>query len=157
MKDSIVFTFILACLMMCACSQEIDTKADVEAITALHNAWVSAIEQLDIDSEMALWAKDGIVMQSGKLAYVGTEAIREQSQFYNEVTIKDVNVTIEELEVAGDWAFIRQTFKATWIPKDGSEPTDENSKEIMILKRQPDNSWLLARYIWNTNLPSSSE
>ena len=145
---------LLACLALCACTPPPDTEADKAAITAMHADWVSTIEQLNIEGELAHWMDDGILMQPNTPPVVGKAQMRERLQFFNEVSVSNVNVTIDELEVAGDWAYIRQTFKSTWAARDGSEAEDEDGKEIMILKRQPDNTWRIARYIWNTNLPS---
>jgi len=111
----------------------------------------------DIDGLLALWTDDGISMPPGSSPYIGKERIRTRLQFLNNATVENVSANIEEIEVSGNWAFVRQTFKGTWIPKDGSESKNESSKEIMILNKQTDGSWKIARYMWNNNPAENTE
>ncbi len=150
MRKLIIFITSLV-LFIGACTQNPDVQADVDAIKKLHNELTAASSNLDIDGVLALWTDDGIEMPPKISPFIGKERIRARLQFFNDVSLENLSVEIEEIKVSGDWAFIRQTFKGTWIPKDGSEPTYENSKEIMILNKQTDGSWKIARYIWNSN------
>ena len=96
-------------------------------------------------------------MAPNQAALLGKNAMRERLQFFNDVTVENVNVTIDEIQVSGDMAFIRQRFRSTWASKDGRNSEDEDGKEIVLLKRQPDNTWRIARYIWNSNLPARAQ
>jgi len=152
-----LFVFMTSVLLfIIACTQNPDVQADVDAIKKLHNELNAAWDNSDINGILALWTDDGIAMPPKKSPYVGKERISTRLQFLNDTTLENLSVEIEEIKVSGDWAFIRQTFKGTWTPKNGSEPTYENSKEIMILNKQTDGSWKIARYMWNSNPPENT-
>ena len=56
--------------------------------------------------------------------------------------------------MAGDWAYIRGTYKATLQPKQGGEPVLIDGKYMSILAKQPDGSWKLHRDAFNSNVPN---
>jgi ketosteroid isomerase-like protein len=59
---------------------------------------------------------------------------------------------VEELEVAGDWAFAWGSETVTLVAQTGGSPIHMQGKGMSILKRQPDGSWKIARGINNTVL-----
>ena len=147
----VIILIVTVILFISACTQNPNEQADVEAIKRMNNEWNTAWSNSDIDGILALWDNDGISMPPGSSPYIGKERIRARLQFLNKTTVENVSTNIEEIEVSGNWAFVRQTFKGTWIPKDGSESKNESSKEIMIFNKQSDGSWKIARYMWNSN------
>ena len=62
-------------------------------------------------------------------------------------------VSSEEIEVAGEWAFECGAYTNTLTPKAGGTSTDDEGKYVLISRRQPDSSWIIARHIWNSNNP----
>jgi ketosteroid isomerase-like protein len=58
-----------------------------------------------------------------------------------------------EVEVAGDWAYIRAHWTWTLTPKSGGEAVIDTGNSIWILSRQPDGSWKIARGIYNSDIP----
>jgi uncharacterized protein (TIGR02246 family) len=51
---------------------------------------------------------------------------------------------IRELEVLGDWAYLRAYIKVTMTPPGGT-PVRRAGYTLTILRKQPDGRWLLAR------------
>ena len=64
-----------------------------------------------------------------------------------------ITLSLEEVEVAGDWGFIRGTSPVTLTPQAGGEPLQDEGKYLSIRKRQPDGSWKIFWAIWNSNNP----
>ena len=58
------------------------------------------------------------------------------------------------IEVAGEWAFERGAYTNALTPTAGGMPTDDEGKYLLISRRQPDASWIIARHIWNSNNPA---
>ena len=58
-----------------------------------------------------------------------------------------------ELHVSGHWAYIRGVTLGEALRVDGGAPTEINDKYLMILRRQEDASWKIARLVWSKNLP----
>jgi uncharacterized protein (TIGR02246 family) len=101
-----------------------------------------------------LFTEDAILMPANEPALVGKEAIQSWFQtIFDQFTFKWTAST-EEVEVAGDWAFERSTSTFTVTPKAGGEPIfEDNTKDLNILKRQPDGAWKTYRSISNSNNP----
>jgi ketosteroid isomerase-like protein len=66
----------------------------------------------------------------------------------------DSAVTVDEIEVAGDWAFERGRYRMTLTPKDGGAPIDDEGTYLDIVRLQSDGSWKYARVSWSSNRPA---
>jgi uncharacterized protein (TIGR02246 family) len=151
MKRIIVVLLGLTLLLVFGCQQKVDTEADVEAIKEFHQKMIRAEEERDVETVLGFWDDNGAVMPPDSLAIIGKELINKRVQRMKKWDVEDLSIEIQDIDVSGDLAIIRQNFTATWIPTDGSEVEHESSKEIMTLRRQSDNSWKITNYIWNQN------
>ncbi len=134
-----------------SCAQRIDQSADIQAVKEVHTKWVEAIKSLNADAIIALWEENGVLMRGEQSEIIGIENLRKDFEFFTTVNIEDVSIEVHEIVVSGDLAYVRQTFKAKWIPQGEGDILNENSKEIMIFRRQLDKLWKISRYIWNSN------
>ena len=83
----------------------------------------------------------------------GKEAIRSlYESVFDEYTVQGDGELLE-VEVAGDWAFYRTTYTLTATPKAGGEPIEDHGKCVVIVRREPDGSWKIARLIANSDQP----
>ncbi len=145
---AISVTFVGACTP--AAEQEVaTTEADVEAINRERQTFLAALYSGDLDILMALWSEDGVVMPPNEPSVTGKEAIRSWLQdLLNQFAVQ-LTITSEEVEVFGDWAFVRTTYTTALTPKAGGEVVEESGKNIWIWKREVNGSWKLAHNIWN--------
>jgi uncharacterized protein (TIGR02246 family) len=71
--------------------------------------------------------------------------------------MKDVRMRgvseVKELEIAGNWAWIRNRITLTMTPP-GGEPVRRSGYTLSILKKQPGGKWLLVR---DANLVTKDE
>ena len=140
----------------CAERQPTTTEADRQAINTLREQWTAALNAGDVPSIMTCWPDDGVEMPPGR-SRVGKEAIRSRLQsVFDEVTA-EVTTSFDEIVVVGDWAFARGTFTSTWTPVAGGEPRQESAKNLWILQRQPDDSWKIARFMFNNAPPPGTQ
>ena len=58
---------------------------------------------------------------------------------------------MDEVEIWGDWAYARTTITGTATPYGDGNPIQIDMKALQILRRQPDGSWKVSRYINNRN------
>ena len=63
---------------------------------------------------------------------------------------------VEEVEVAGDWAWARASYSLRLVPASGGEPLTETGKYLAVFKRQPDGSWKTHRSCFNADHPVPS-
>ena len=134
----------------------VDIEADIEAIKALlaNNALV--ISSDDLDGWLAQFTDDAIFMNPNAEILKGVEASRQHAQPFFEQFDNDMVITVDEIEVCGDWAFARWSFTWRFTPKVGGDTIQEKGKEIWILKRLTDDSWKCSHIIWNTDSPPQS-
>ena len=145
---AISVTFVGACTP--AAEQEVaTTEASVEAINRERQTLRAALYNGDLDIFMALWSEDAVLMPPNAPSVTGREAIRSWAQdLFNQFAIQ-LTIISEEVEVFGDWAFVRTTYTTALTPKAGGEVVEESGKNIWIWKREADGSWKLAHDIWN--------
>ena len=126
------------------------TAADTAAINALRDAWVTAYNAADADAVANLYTEDAVDMPSQQPTASGRAAVRDlmASQFATGTAV--ATVTSDEMQLMGDWAFDRGTFTVNITPAAGGDPVMTGGRYIVILRRQADGSWKLARGIDNS-------
>ena len=133
---------------------EPDSRAeDIAAIRRLAEDWQKAWELGDADALAALYADDPVLMPQNQPEVLGREAIHALYKSVLDEYAVEGEGRILEIEVAGDWAFYRSRYTLTATPHAGGEALKDNGKCIFILRRQPDDSWKIARLIVNSDLP----
>ena len=121
---------------------------DLRAIEALNQHDVDAVLAGDTLAITSQWTDDFVVLSSratirGKAANVALiEASADQMKTFEPV---DYTVELEEIIVAGDYAFEWGTYRGSVRPRAGGEATPYQGKLLRILRRQPDGSWKMHR------------
>src|SRR5579884_3485958 len=136
--------------------KKLTIEADLEAIKQIREARIGAINLGDIDGWMALYAEEAVQMPPNTSANIGKRKIRPLlNDFLTPYRSAAYALSMDEVHVAGDWAFERGSYKITLTGKEGGSIQDIG-KYIMIYQRQPGGKWAMAREIWNSNsLPPS--
>lgn len=128
-------------------------KADVQAILDLEQRVFDAQIAGDFDAWLSFFAEDAIVMAPNLPALTNKAAIRQWYAPYFEQFDLHEESDEREVEVAGDWGYIRAHWIWTLTPKDGGKIVKDTGNSIWILRRQPDDSWKIARGIYNSEIP----
>ena len=115
---------------------------DERAIRDLVASWMAASQAGDIDTVLNLMADDAIFMVPGREPF-GKEAFAAASQEMQDVGIKGT-ADIRELNVLGDWAYLRAYLQVT-MTRPGGTPVRRAGYTLTILRKQPDGKWVLAR------------
>ena len=152
MKRLPIFFLMISILMISTCTKNSDTEADIEAIENMGDIFARAFNENNINMLMGLYTDDAIVMPPNAPTISGKEAVRTRYQYIEE-SIFDITRSADEVQVFGDWAFRRGTFKGTWKAKEGEESGVSNNKGLTILRRQSDGSWKISHAIFNSNQP----
>jgi uncharacterized protein (TIGR02246 family) len=115
--------------------------ADEQAIRELVDTWMRASKAGDTQAVLNLMTDDVVFMVAGREPF-GREAFAAQSEALQGVTI-DGRATIVELQVLGEWAYLRNHIEVT-MTGDGEMPHRRTGYTLTILKKQ-NGRWLLAR------------
>ena len=152
MRKIVISLAALLALAVSGCAPQADVEADTAAVKKWFDESTAALNAND-GSIVDLGTEDAVVMYADAPAVTGRDALRaRQRAIYEQATFEETR-SVDEVVISGDWAFVRWAGTGTMTPKDGSEPSVFDRKGIAILQRQPDNSWKMARVIWNSNQP----
>ncbi len=128
--------------------------SETEAVNALLEQWVSAINAGDIDGWSATLADDATVMPPNEPAVTGKEALGPWmvGTFFDPFNVQ-LKGSFDEAEPTGDWVIARGSYDLSLTPKNGGQVIEDSGKFVNIFKRQPDDSFKYAIVMWNSNNP----
>ena len=127
---------------------------DRAGINQTRSAYVAAWNGADADQMANLYTPDALVLYPNQPAVVGRSAILVYFKaFFAEFTQEDFELISEEIEIVGPWAFDRGTYRWRGVPRPGGDPVSDHGKYLVILQRQPDGSWKVARDMDNSDRP----
>ena len=87
-------------------------------------------------------------------AMVGRDAVRAGYQQVFESIKLTVRFEIHEVQVVGDWAWVRTSSAGrTRILANGAE-IEEGNNELFVFRREK-GEWMIHRYLFSTNRPRS--
>jgi uncharacterized protein (TIGR02246 family) len=114
---------------------------DEQAIRELVSTWVRATADDDVDTVLSLMADDVLFLTPGGEPF-GREAF-EKTTRGREATVES-SIEIEELEVTGGWAWMRNILTVTMTPPGGTS-TSRTGHALTILRKEPSGRWVIAR------------
>lgn len=127
------------------------SEQDITAIEESTDAFAQASLEKNWNAVAQLYTEDAMFMPPNRAAVEGRTAIEEWLEDSPPMT--DFKLNTEEIDGRGDLAFVRGTYSMAFVPEGASEPVQDNGKYIEIRRKQPDGSWLIARDIFNSDLP----
>ncbi len=127
---------------------------DREAVAAIEDRINAAYAIGDAEGVAAQYTEDAVLMNPGKPAVVGREAIAESFRPFFVAFRGELAQEIEEIEVLGDQAYMRGKIRIKITAKQGSAKAELHGKYIAIARRCPDGVWRFARDIYNYDHPT---
>jgi uncharacterized protein (TIGR02246 family) len=115
---------------------------DERAIRQLIATWMAATKAGDHDTVLGLMADDVVFMVPGREPF-GKAAFAAASKSMQSVNI-DGTSDIVELQVLGDWAYLRNRLSVTITPP-GGPPKTRSGYTLTILRKERDGKWRLTR------------
>jgi uncharacterized protein (TIGR02246 family) len=108
----------------------------------LIDTWMRASAAGDADTVLSLMADDVIFMVPGREPF-GKDAFRAASEQMKNMRMSGSS-DIREIEILGDWAYIRNSIEVTITPPNGNA-VRRSGYTLSILRKQADGKWLLWR------------
>ncbi|HET7576621.1 MAG TPA: SgcJ/EcaC family oxidoreductase [Sphingomicrobium sp.] len=115
---------------------------DEAAIRDLVDRWMAASRAGDTEAVLDLMTDDVLFTVTGREPF-GKEAFRAASEAMRGLQL-DGRAEIEEMEVFGDRAWIRNRIELTLTPPEG-EPLRRSGYTLTILRKDADGRWRLFR------------
>ena len=126
-------------------------EADAQLILDADERWIEAFNAGDLESLVSLYDPEAIVMPPGRAELRGRGEIRAWLAEFFAANSAQQSLVNAEVDISGDWAFLRGHFRIEITARDGSERS-RCGKHLVIWKRRPDGSWNAARDIWNMDV-----
>jgi uncharacterized protein (TIGR02246 family) len=135
-------------------TNEWNLTQDRAAIGKTRQEYVSAWKAADAERIASVYIDDALVLYPNQPAISGRPAIVGYfKSFFAEFIQDSFELTSTEIEIVGPWAFDRGVYRWRGVPKTGGEPIEDHGKYLVILRRQPDGSWRVARDMDNSDRP----
>ncbi len=157
MKKIASILAVLIFLVLSGCAPTMEVEREKDAIQAMAEEFVRAINEGDAETLVALFTDDAVRMPPNEPAVTGKEALEAQYRAEFAQFDIDLNWTLEEIVVVGEWAYYRAGYTVSVTPRAGGESAREIGKILDILERGSGGSWKIARHIWNLDSPPTPQ
>ena len=145
----ILILLIFVALTACQPGPAALTEADKAAIEASGQSFVDAVLAADWEALAAMYTVDAVLMPPNGPAAEGRANIHAWFEAFPPVS--EMTFEFVEIEGLGDMVYVRGTFAMT-ITAPGMNQVNDTGKFIEIRKKQTDDSWLLHRDIFNSDV-----
>lgn len=115
---------------------------DERAIRELVQNWFSASQRGDTDTVLSLMTDDVVFMVPGQEPF-GKAAFAQAAAGMKSVQIEG-RYDIREVQVMGDWAYLRNFIELTVTPPSG-QAVHRSGYTLTVLRREADGKWRLCR------------
>jgi len=152
----VAFTALMFMAPLAACQAPASeagplSEEDVAAIKASTDVFIEVALAGDWAAVAAFFTEDAVFMPPNEPVVEGLVAI--QAFFEPFPSITQYEATIVQIDGRADLAFVRATYSMTFIVEGTPEPTHDTGQYVEIWRKQPDDKWLIAVNIWNSDLP----
>lgn len=135
-------------------AQEISplTEQDVAAIKSLGPSIDRTALAGDWDALLALMTEDVLWIGPNSPVIQGRAACKALVESIG-MTVTEHKVEFLEINGCGDIAYARGTYAETITVKGVAGPIEDAGNVLAIVRKQSDESWLIAIWMWNSDLP----
>ena len=116
---------------------------DEQAIRAAVQTWIQASGDGDLPRVLALIDDDVVFLGPGRPAMRKAEFEAASKGMAGKVQIESTS-DIQEVRVAGDWAYVWTQLSVTMKPAGGA-PVHRGGPGLSIWRRKPDGAWVIYR------------
>jgi uncharacterized protein (TIGR02246 family) len=132
------------------------SSSDETSIRTLLAEYKQVCETGDPAAFAALFTEDAVVMPPNQPIVNSQPAIQRWAEaLFGSADVR-LDIPDAEIEVAGEWAFVRGVYSITFTPKEGGASIEDCGKWLDVFRRHGNESWKYARAIWNSDQPLPS-
>ena len=125
-------------------------KNDEQSIKNWLDKYTTIVENGDIESYISLWTDNVVWMPPNASNLIGKQAISSFAEPYFSQYNIEFKPTIEEIKIISEFAYLRFTVIEKYTPKTGNaEPLVVTDKDLFLLRKESDGSWVATHGIWN--------
>ena len=124
-----------------------------DSVRAVAEGIVAADNVRDIERVMSFYADDAVLMPPNDSPVSGHSAIRPRYEALFASTQPAIMTALDEVRVAGEWAFVRGKNTGSMRPLSGGDGRALDDVFVMVLQRNRQGQWKIARLIWHRASP----
>ena len=147
MKKSIFSLFTIASFMLFATVTNAQSK-DKASVEKLVNTYFDALNSSDANKVVSLFTTDGVLLASSAPTATGTEQLNATFKYVFDNFTYTLEETIGEVNVQGNYAFVRSTSKGSFVIKASGQKVEDDFRELFVMQKVK-GTWKIARYIYN--------
>lgn len=118
---------------------------DERSIRELIQTWMTATKAGDIQTVLSLMTDDVVFMTPGNEPF-GKEAFATTAeQMKDALQVLEGTSEIREIQVLGDWAYLRNYIEITMTMPDNPTPVHRSGYTLTILRKESGGRWRIAR------------
>jgi len=118
---------------------------DEQQIRDVVATWMRASAEGDVERVLTLMAEDVVFLVPGQPPMRGREAFAAASRGMAGKVRFEGRSDVQEIQVAGDYAFCWSHLSVTATPLEGGEPVRRAGDVLSVFRREPDGRWVLYR------------
>jgi ketosteroid isomerase-like protein len=150
---------IAAAILTMSCSpsaERVAAQNDRGSVDKMRADYQAAFKSGLADRVTSQYTSDGVLLYPNQPVITGTTAIREYYQkLFADFTPTNFEILSAEVVFGGDWAIDRGTYKLSLTAKAGGAVMNDEGKYLVMVLKQPDGSYKVARDIDNSSVPLS--
>jgi uncharacterized protein (TIGR02246 family) len=118
---------------------------DKQAIREVIETWIRATAAGDLDQVLRLMAEDVVFLLPGQPPMRGRDAFAAASRSAMGKVRFEGKPEIQEIHIAGDYAFCWSYLALTVTPLPDGAPKQRAGNILSVFRREPDGRWVLFR------------
>jgi uncharacterized protein (TIGR02246 family) len=130
-------------------------RSEREEIETVSNDWLAAEARKDIGKLLTLVTDDVVFLPVDSAPVVGKQAAEAMYRIFFDRFSLEHTVSILEIRVTDDWAFVWGSEKLILTPKTGGASVELNGHGMSILQRDARGVWRFARGLNNLSPKST--
>ena len=131
-----------------------DPAADLAAIATIRNGYATGFKAGDAATLSAFFAEGAHDMENHTTTAVGPAGVSAAlNATFTAMTPTSFDLRAEKIDVSGDLAYDRGTYKLVLTPKAGGAAVADSGRYLVVLKRQADGTWKLVEAMGNSATP----
>lgn len=145
-KALFVCSFIASALFMSHTAKaQSNGKSEIEKLIF---AYRDALNASDADKVVALYTTDGVLLPNAAPTATGAEQVKGTYQYVFDNFKYNLEFTIGEIVVTGNYAFARSTSKGSFVIKASGQTVPDENRELFVFQKVK-GKWKIARYMYN--------
>ena len=111
-------------------------------------AYRDALNASDAGKVVALYTADGVLLANAAPTAEGAAAVKGTYQYVFDNFKYNLEFTIGEIVVNGNYAFARSTSKGSFVIKASGQTVQDENRELFVFEKVK-GEWKIARYMYN--------